>query len=360
MATVASHIDAVQLKLQDDGAIWSREELVRWFNDGLRMMMARTGARKVFTAMPIPPRHKFAYTNGWESQYADGAGRKFTYTHSRATLEATNLWEAESQEGFAATTLLNVSHLWELAYAETEVDAHYRFYLPHDATKILDVWYDHKHLESVVVRELDGLEDSWWRVQGEPYFWSYGLGRNKTFEVYEIKTGYADSYTKSNGPNGIIRRITGDREYSLFESGTLGLGMLRGIRSNDRQYWPRLERQGTLRGAVSSEGSILVHHVHSPSELAEESEVVGLPDRLEKRIRYHVLGMAFNRKGEGYNPNMAGHYDQRFQRAINLFRKLSSVTHRDKSFSRSSTGYARREVPRPQLPSNYPRAPWLA
>jgi hypothetical protein len=435
MATVASHLDYIQGRLHDGGTIWTRAELLNWFNDGYRQLTFAAQHAKTFSAFALPPRHTFAQTYEWEARHTlGGTHRKFTYAHNASRMQATVNWEIESAHNLGATAAFeNVTQLWELS-ASGKVNDHYRLFFPATHDRILAMWWNHRRLEPISTRELDHLDDAWWRVEGQPYFWLEGLGRERTAEIYEIETEYRQDYQFINSAQGAPRRFTGDRTYAVSATGVwdyaytwdgepqaqsvyasiigtgyrftqdvtltyhvtqawesqtllgetvtpgtvavtsvwepefillpefrLGLGLVREIDSTLRQYWPVTIGQltGTLRLLVSSENAILMWHTVLPELLTETDTPVLLPRQLEKYLRYYTLLAAFNRQGEGIDLNLALHYQSRFGRGVQLLRRLGNITYRDEEFSREPVALISRQLPRPQLPSNYARAAWL-
>jgi hypothetical protein len=437
MATVASHLDYIQGRLHDGGSIWTREELLNWFNDGYRRLTVTAQHAKTFSSFALPPRHSFARTQEWEPRHTfGGTHRKFTIAHDSSRMQGTVHWEVESAHGLEATIAFqNVTQLWELSAATDEVNQHYRLYFPATHDRVLALWWDHRRLEPISVRELDYLEDAWWRVQGQPYFWTEGLGRDRTVEIYEIETEYRQDYHLVNFEQGAPRRFSGDRTYAVSATGTwdyaytadgepqtqsvyetgltgvgyrftldatntyhgtqvwepqtlsgdtvdpgtstvtsvweqefqllpefrLGLGLIRSIDSTLRQYWPVSIGQlnGIVRRIGSSEEAILMWHTVLPELLTEEDTPHLLPRQLEKYLRYYTLLAAFNRQGEGIDLNLALHYQSRFGRGGQLLRRLANITYRDEEFMREPVAIISRQLPRPQLPSNFARAAWL-
>ena len=115
-----------------------------------------------------------------------------------------------------------------------------------------------------------------------------------------------------------------------------------------------------MRSITSSEGNLLVHQVVIPQRALAESETPAMiPPQLQKYLRYFVWWQCFDREGEGYEPHLAEHWRQRFARGIVVMRQLGRVLRLDEHFAREPASPFRRRVPRPQLPSEFPRVPWL-
>lgn len=149
--------------------------------------------------------------------------------------------------------------------------------------------------------------------------------------------------------------LTGDLEVGLFRKAT----------STQRQYFPSFQWFvfGIARKWNSSEPNHLLvwHSVNSNEVLSEDDDLDMLPEQLKKYLIYYALSILLNRMGEGYDAALAGHYQLRARRLWFIMRKLANVGRLSENYIRSGL----RDRPRtrtalPQLPGNYPRAPWLS
>ena len=102
---------------------------------------------------------------------------------------------------------------------------------------------------------------------------------------------------------------------------TFGLGGIRAIRSPDRQYVPMVSEAAPLAmlGGIrdwrsSSDNLMAMEVVVPPVDLGETDTPVLIPSPLQKYLRYYTLSRAFGREGEGHRPDLAVHYDSRYQR----------------------------------------------
>jgi hypothetical protein len=134
--------------------------------------------------------------------------RKFTITiRAAVTVQATYKWETEEVEGITPTDSLDVvAQLWEQTHL-TDLDHHFRFYLPKSNTRPIKVYWDSKRLAHTSERELDLMETRWWREAGEPLAWLQGVGPEATFEVFEIQTDYNQSYELQGFDQGGMPRL---------------------------------------------------------------------------------------------------------------------------------------------------------
>lgn len=428
MATLASLVDDILSRLQDDETLFSRAEIVRWLSEAYRRMTYAARPAKTFTAFDLPPRHTSAIMFDWERHFANGSYRKWTFTSDNGHTECTFLWEVQQNAGVANPTngTPAVSNLWELAYVSAEVDTHYRIMLPKEDKGVIRVWHDHQSIAPATAKQFDSTETEWWRIGGEPYAWSQTLGNSRELEIYEIETAYYQSFEIKGSDqgqprswhetdhtfsiesgerswgygyscdgesswggtvlSGVGRRFTfgpnedgnfythaweGDADdvtedqcvTNAFEyDSDIEVGIFRQATSPDRQYFPSHQWQvtGAMRQAGKSEDAILVYHDVFASDLTVESqETVMIPDQLRKYLVYYALATLFNRQGEGYDPALASHYEFRASRGLDLLKKLANVYRLDESYVRGGGHRANRQPPLPQLPSNYPRAPWL-
>jgi hypothetical protein len=217
MPLVSADLDVIQRYLRDSGQIWNRTELLRWYTQGYRALLAESHGVKQLTVLNVPPRHSYSITYEWEKRYVQGGtARRWTYTGPTGAYQCTALWEVEQFGPVAPTTQhATVTHLFELAYAREPIDTPYRFSLPKNHERIAAAWYDHEPLEPVAMRDLDGLETAWTRQQGEPLWWTPGGGETRSFELYEVVTTYqADYEFHQQEFHGFPRRIAGDRTYT--------------------------------------------------------------------------------------------------------------------------------------------------
>lgn len=207
MALVSDDLDKIQSRLHDSGEIWTRAELLRWYQDGYRQLLARSQAVRRFNTIDIPPRVAVAVTYEWELHYVKGPARVFTIAVDN--YQVTYRWEVEQHEGVTPSNSGSCkTYEWELSYG-TETDRHYQFYLEKNHERIKAVWWDDKRLYPSSVRELDALATSWFTQGGRPMSWLQGIGKNRTYEIYQIKTAYIQSYAATGQTeSGIPRQIT--------------------------------------------------------------------------------------------------------------------------------------------------------
>ena len=214
--TVDADLNRVQERLHDAGAIWPRAELLRSLNDGYRELLAMSHAVRRWRLMDLPGRTTYAISYEWEDRYAaSGTVRKPTRTIGAGWAQGTALWEAEHLAGVTpSTTLAGFTQEWERAHMG-ETDRHYRFVLPRNHERIARVTWNERLLLPVSVRELDETDVAWARRTGEPRWWTTGVGRIKSIEVYEIVTTYGQAYDLRDPERGLPRRLTGDRSYAV-------------------------------------------------------------------------------------------------------------------------------------------------
>ena len=535
MSTVADDLDLIQSKLHDGGKVWPRAELLRLYADVYRDLLAESAAVRRVRALDMPGRVSYAITQEWEDRHAArGTVRKFTRSAAAGSMQTTALWEAEaaalSSDIAPMTSTAGFSQEWERLHVG-DSDHHYRFAFPRNHERIVRLEWNNRKLHPVAVREFDESDSDWMRRIGEPQFWTTGVGRITSVEVYEILVDEALGY-QLLGLIGLPRRITGTRTYVVqqqrqpsentwayttpadaktfteaigayaptwtythawerdeilvahpaavpaqfginllmlgdatmtvvhpwelqhvngppipndpaspgkrgmwpherldpdlgFESKVIrddtkprslglgrritleseagflctqpweveqvdgdtvastgavvgcypfeeqhgaeavpiGLGTVRRILSPDRQYLgvPSDAAPAVLHGRVSdwrsSESSLLLVEVVIPDLPVLEADTPALiPAPMQKYLRYGVLARCFARAGEGRQPILADHYQRRFRRGVEFFRRLADVAHKDRTWQREAfEPTVARRLPYVKLPSAFPR-----
>lgn len=214
MTTVGEALTLIQAKLHDSGAIWTRAELLKWWNLGYRQLLAQSQAVKRLTLLEVPPRYAASYMYQWEKAEIGGPTQRWTVSHEQDRSQATTHWEVEAQAGVTPTNSLEgITQPWERAEAD-EVQQQYRFALPKNHDRIAWVAYDHRRLLPISVRELDFAQDDWMRVDGEMVYWTLGIGPVKTFEIYQIISAYHQAYDLVGTEDGLPRQWSGSRTYA--------------------------------------------------------------------------------------------------------------------------------------------------
>lgn len=216
MITVGTDLDTIQARLHDGAVIWSRAELLRYYNDGYREILAKSGAFSRLLPLDVPGRHSYAICYAWETRHTSGGTWWFPMLACyNATREATSQWEVEHLDGVTPTaSLTGLTMQWERAYI-TSTDRHFQFGLPSDHERIRRLEWNNRALFPVAVREFDEVDDAWMRRVGEPRWWTVGVGAVKSVEVYEITTSYQQAYQLIDANTGIPREISGDRTYAI-------------------------------------------------------------------------------------------------------------------------------------------------
>lgn len=210
-------IDEMQPLLHDDTALWGRPELLRALQDGYRDMLARSHAVVRPFQLEIPGRIAYSLTQEWEKQLALGQALVFTVAvRASRTLQATYLWESEAIEGIEPSNSLDAtSQPWERAYSD-EVDARFRFVLPHSNERTLKVYWDNQRLAHTSTRELDLFETQWWRYIGRPLAWLADSDATGIFDIFEIQTVYTQAYDLRDADSGTPRSFASD-DARLYE-----------------------------------------------------------------------------------------------------------------------------------------------
>ncbi len=375
--TVGDDLDWIQLFLHDAGELFSREELLNYYEDAYRQLLARAQATRQWRILDVPPRYTLTYTFDWERGFSFlGTSRPVGFIGPTGSVY-TYAWELEQAEGLPVTDGASVlcTQLWEYAYLPdgSSTDQSYTFAVPRAHERIARVYWDHRALAPKSMRELDRLEAFWWREQGEPWIWTRGTLGHRHFDLYQIVTTYQQGYSlvyneasNTGGEGweglGIVRELSGDRTYAHTSDDSAGIpyGLLRGISSPERQYLaqPTWEAPlGTTREWHTSQAAVMLWEVvlGDYPRLDEDATPTLLPAQLQKYLRCYVLMRAFGRQGEGQRLDLAAWFEQRWLRGVALMRRLGVVTRRDRGFQRQPQHVQGRAVPRPRLPSTFPR-----
>ena len=143
---------------------------------------------------------------------------------------------------------------------------------------------------------------------------------------------------------------------------SFGLGSARALTSTDRQYVPMISDStpsalvGVIRDFRSSEDNLMAWEVVVPMvDLTETDAPVLIPEPMQKYLRFYMLSRAFGREGEGQRVDLAQHYDQRFQRGVQLLKRFGDSAHADRTFRRQEPSISRGRPPLVRLPSQFER-----
>ena len=445
MIVVGDDLTLIQARLHDGGALWSRAELLRFYNDGYREYLARSSAFSRLLPLDVPGRHSYAVTFPWETRHTSGGTWWFPMMACYAgTRQASAQWEVEHLDGVTPTaSLTGLTMQWERAHTG-ETDRHFSFGLPADHERVKRLEWNNRALLPASVREFDEVDDAWMRRVGEPTWWTVGVGAVKSVEVYEITTAYSQAYHLIDYTMGIPRQMSGERTYSFqvdtynpvnayayatqgdkdglvqaspalltgmgarftdepadktmgfvvfpweiehldgstvtvlttggifgmfpwemeyeIEAISFGLGGVRGVTSPDRQYVPMVSEAapmallGGIRDWRSSQDNLMaLEVVVPPIDLGETDAPVLIPEPLQKYIRFYVLSRAFGREGEAQKIELAQHYDQRFQRGVNILKRFGDSAHADRVFRRQEPVRTSGRPPIVRLPSQFER-----
>lgn len=350
-----------------DGLLWSRQELLDYYLDGYRQLLDTSATRR-WTVLSVPPQWTCTGTQAWEGAHAAGGTFwQWTFQGPGGGYSASFLWELEQVEGYAVTqSSEGITQGWEREFVNPTYTP-FRFALRRDHSGIVRMWYDHRVLLPVSVRELDATYRQWTSVGNYPLAWTIGTGDERTFEVYEVQVVPTEDYghtwdTLHPQLRGMVRQVTGSRTYTVEEDPEAGqaTGLVRDITSPDRQYWPIVETAsqevyGKPDKMASSTGALLVLETitQDVTTLTENDSAGLLPAPMQKYCRYYVLARAFGRQGEGYNPEIAAIFAAWFESGTRIMRRLGMLARKDAQWARRPV-VTRGRPPRPHLPSGYP------
>jgi hypothetical protein len=176
--------------------------------------MAQSGAFSRILPLDVPGRHTYSCLFPWEDRHVTGTYWFPGLAGLTATRQATSAWEIEFLDGLTPTaSFQGITAQWERVHSG-DVQAHFEFGLPKEHERVRRLAWDDKLLIPVAVREFDEVDDAWMRRVGEPTWWTTGVGRSRTVEVYEIKTDYNQAWQLIAYEQGIPRGFSG-RTYSV-------------------------------------------------------------------------------------------------------------------------------------------------
>lgn len=210
-------LDRASRRLHDAEALWSRTELLDWWRDGYRELLARSQGVRRFRAIPLPPRHAFSVTREWEDRHtASTQVRKPSMALAAAFYQMLEQWEVEAAVSIVPTaSLRQITQEWERAFLGATAEGHYRFAFPRNHERVVRLTWQGKRLIPIAVRDLDELDTEWWNQVGRPQYWTAGTGRVKDVEIYQIVTDYVREIEIVGEPSGLPRKITGTRTWAV-------------------------------------------------------------------------------------------------------------------------------------------------
>lgn len=205
-------------RADDDTPTWTDDELLRWLNDGYRDLLVGSHAVVRPYQFDLPGRAAWSGVQEWEDRHAPGTYRRFTTPCATLHAQVCFLWEVEQLANISPTNSnACVSQLWErTALDADEIDDHFRFALSKTHERPLRAYWDGKRLLSVSTKEQDIRNTEWWKEGGEPFYWSQGVGREQSFEVFEVVTDYHQSYFLQGLDNGIPRHFSSDTDERIY------------------------------------------------------------------------------------------------------------------------------------------------
>lgn len=212
-------------RADDDTPNWSDDELLRWLNDGYRDLLTTSHAVVRPYQLDLPGRTTYAGVQEWEDRHAPGTFRRFTTPVESRHAQVTYLWESEQLAGGLTANGVAVEptasntcvvQLWERTALDVDIDDHFRFALSKTHERPLRAYWDSKRLMGISTKEHDLRNTEWWKEGGEPFYWSQGVGREQSFEVFEVVTDYHQSYFLRDLDAGIPRHFSSDTDERTY------------------------------------------------------------------------------------------------------------------------------------------------
>lgn len=271
MPTVTTDLDRCQARLHDGGILWSRTELLRYYNEGYKQLLSRSKAVSRFFIHDVPGRISYSGVWEWEDRHTSkGTYRRFSRLSALDGWAGTFLWEVEQLEGITPTnSSACITQLWERVHSG-DIDQHFRFILATSHDQIRRVTHDGKPLAGTSLRELDLSQTKWWREGGDPVYWLSGAGRDGSIEIFEVITTYNQQYELKGFESGMPREPVG-------ESG----GRTYGINVAQREYDYAYTTSGDGEALVSDtlRPNLLGVHITQKETLPGDAEGIFLWER---------------------------------------------------------------------------------
>jgi hypothetical protein len=262
--------------------------------------------------------------------------------------------------------------------------------------------YNGIRIHPTSVRELDDYTARWDKTAGRPFWYTPGLGSSGEFEVWPQVTSYTQAvqlkgmlgtvrksgnYTVSSSSAGrtlegrsLVTRglyAMGAWGKRLLTKGLLGIstavtytpdatfptggrGTVRRLVGDvqhicENMDWPGSPPVGVPRRWTGSDESLLLDYsIHAPT-LTEDQAPDLLPTQFAKYLRWYVIARALSREGEGFNPKLASHYEQKFQMGIQLLHRISMLASSARTYQNQPQALRSVRPMRPRLPAEYPR-----
>lgn len=213
--TVGSELDRVQRVLHDRGALWSRAEMLRAYNDGYRTLLGESRAMRRWRPLDVPGRHAWAITQEWEaSAVVPGPLRKVTIA-GLGGLQVTSLWEVAHAQGLTPSASRScVTQDWERPLVGGQAEDHARFTFPRNHERVARLEWANRRLHAISVHELDEADSNWMTQAGEPRWWTTGTGRIRSVETFQAALTYEQAYGLLGAEAGVPRGISGLRTWA--------------------------------------------------------------------------------------------------------------------------------------------------
>lgn len=182
-------------------------------------------------------------------------------------------------------------------------------------------------------------------------------GERGTFS-WEADLTTTTNDTNSGIPGTVYTHVTEELDAQL------AAGIARHLSSEDRQYLgvaydSGQDLTGIPRRFASADDAITVWTSIVPDRsFTEYDEPDLLPDQFAKYIKFKVLSSAFSRKGEGYRPDLAQHWEALFRLGVGLLAMLGTPSVLDRVYAREQIKDASIQAPpRVRFPATFPHLP---
>lgn len=330
----------------------------------------------------VPNNSDDAVTQLWERAFSGEIDRHFRFAVGKAHERPIRIyWDDQRLLALSARELDLLDTTWqnesgEPIYWFTGVGRE-KSYEVFSVVTSYNQQYDLKDADEGVPRQFTGTRtygiaggvDDWdFAYSGGPTDGATGLGfrftrqasdADQTFATFIWEEEFLESETTFTD-SGTIFTHAWESEFGGAQV-FLGLGEVRGILSDDRQYLPAAydagdQLLGSARDFKGSADSLTIWEIIVPTrQLTEEDEPELIPIQLHKFLAYYVLSRAFAKTGEGQRPDLAQHYTSLYQMGTALLSGLGNPALFDRVMGREMVEVERVFTPpRVRFPSNFP------
>lgn len=265
---------------------------------------------------------------------------------------ANDIWSDAELNSYAAEAYLLLARRTRIFFALDTLQCTAStgtYALPSDVSQVERVLHDGQKLPNSSGRDLRFTLPLYRTQTGKPFTYTQDDDGPATIRLAYIPDTTGEEYTVS-GTWGILRSpadIT-----SETATGTWGVPRRIPYHHPGRGLW------GLPRQILSDSDNLRVEGFRAGLSVTQDSDSYELPDQYCRYLQWFVLFRAYDRDGPGQDVQLAQHYQQRWEGALELIALRLAQTRRARA-GVFGEGFARGSstVAPPRLPWAYPRLP---